>query len=74
MQDIRPLVNHEQVLSEVEAIIYQAELKSISICDYTNRSRERSSCTTTISSLNQQRHRFNLRPERKAWRDIQTRH
>lgn len=28
MQDTRPLVNHEQVMSEVEAIIYQAELKS----------------------------------------------
>jgi hypothetical protein len=28
MQDTRPLVNHEQVMSEVEAIIYQADLKS----------------------------------------------
>jgi|GEM_PF-3209485 hypothetical protein len=28
MQDTRPLVNHEQVMSEIEAIINQAELKS----------------------------------------------
>ena len=28
MQDPKPLVSHEQVMSEVEAIIYQAELKS----------------------------------------------
>ena len=28
MQDTRPLVNHQQVMSEVEAIIYQAELNS----------------------------------------------
>ncbi len=28
MQDTRPLVNHEQVMSEVEAIIHEAELKS----------------------------------------------
>ena len=28
MQNKKPLVSHEQVMSEVEAIIYQAELKS----------------------------------------------
>ena len=28
MQDTRPLVNHELVMSEIEAIINQAELKS----------------------------------------------
>ncbi len=28
MQDTRPHVGHEKVMSEVEAIIYQAELKS----------------------------------------------
>ena len=28
MQDTRSLVNHEQVMSEIEAIINQAELKS----------------------------------------------
>ena len=26
-RDTRPLISHEQVISEVEAIIYQAELK-----------------------------------------------
>ena len=28
IQDTRPLVSHERVMSEIEAIIYHAELKS----------------------------------------------